>query len=383
MNPLAYSIFDLISQFIRYSFNSQLQIAYTNMVNIVVYIVVGVETIYILHYGYLIAFQKSTDDVPEPSVRDLIYHAVVVMIVLAFIKRDSGALDTIMAFRQMIIDAITGNNEKGGQQVAVNLREIDLSYILHSFFQPTMIEDPPDSNQTALILSIVAENSPQIISGVLLLMNEITVTIGMALFPLALYCNLYNKTSDFFGHWFDIMLGATIQISIIALLTGIVAKITPVFLAALTIFSIASKYVPSGYSFMPELQRTLIECGFGMLMTMMLAWLPAQAATFSGKLINAGTTKGNLGNVLTKSAYEADRNAFNKDMEYFREKLKRSNNVSDNPVPSRSVSISSGASNSSRSSSSGSLASYGVSRSSSISSGERLRNDLRARLDKL
>jgi type IV secretory pathway VirB6-like protein len=150
-------------------------------------------------------------------------------------------------------------------------------------------------------------------------MNEITISVGMALFPLALYATIYKLTDSFFGTWFETMLAATVQMAVLVVLSNIVSVVTGIFLTAIVAVSSVADYAPVGGGvIIPHLQRSIIEAGFGMLMTMMFAWLPAQAATFSGKLINAGTTKGNLGGVMTKTEYEPDVDAFNRNTDRFR-----------------------------------------------------------------
>ncbi|MEN9912512.1 MAG: hypothetical protein RI956_956, partial [Pseudomonadota bacterium] len=365
MDTLAYTIFTFVSAGIRYVVNKQMTIAYQNLVNVVTSIALVIEILFITHYGYLIAFQKSTDSTPSPSVRDLIRHAVIVLMILAFIKIDSLAFDTVMAFRQMVIGSMSDDYvTKAGQQVANNLSAIDIAYGAHNLLQTTVVEDSPDFQQTSMVLSIIAEASPQIVAGILLLMNEITISVGMALFPLALYATIYKITDSFFGTWFETMLAATIQMAILVVLSNIVAKVTVLFLLAIAAITKAADFAPVGGGVViPHLQRSIIEAGFGMLMTMMFAWLPAQAATFSGKLINAGTTKGNLGGVMTKTEYEPDVDAANRNTDRFRRSSvsePESGPTIKIPTPRQSPQSS----------------------QSSQSSGERSRNEMRARLDR-
>ncbi len=370
MDSLAYSIFSLISAYVRAIVNKQMTIAYQNLVDVITSIALLIETLYIMHYGYLIAFQKSTDSTPSPSVRDLIRHAVIVIIILAFIKIDSLAFDALMALRQMVVGSITSDYvTTAGGQVALKLFAIDLAYGANNLLQTTVVEDAPDFQQTSMVLSIIAEASPQIVAGILLLMNEITISVGMALFPLALYATIYKITDSFFGTWFDTMLAATVQIAILVVLTSIVAQITPLFLGAIVSVNYLADHGPVGGGIIiPHLQRSIIEAGFGMLMTMMFAWLPAQAASFSGKLINSGTTKGNLGGVMTKTEYEPSSDPFNR----IPDKPSRSSSSAQEPTPTIRIPA---PQPSSRSSSS---------QSSSQSSGsERARNEMRERVNKI
>jgi TrbL/VirB6 plasmid conjugal transfer protein len=373
MDTFAYTLFTLVSAGIRYAVNQQMTIAYQNLVDVISSIALVIETLFIMHYGYLIAFQKSTDSVPSPSVRDLLRHAVVVFMILAFIRIDSLAFDTLMALRQMVIGSITGDyDSKAGQQVANSLSAIDGAYGAHNVLQKSVlripsypvsqlmaVEDSPDAQQTSAVLSIIAEASPQIVAGILLLMNEITISVGMALFPLALYATIYKLTNSFFGTWFETMLAATVQMAILVVLSRIVAGLTVPFLAAIVTITRSADFAPVGGGVViPHLQRSIIEAGFGMLMTMMFAWLPAQAATFSGKLINAGTTKGNLGGVMTKTEYEPDVDASNRNADRF----KRSGSSTQESGPTIRIP---------------------EPRVSSQSSGERSRNEMRARLDRI
>jgi TrbL/VirB6 plasmid conjugal transfer protein len=301
MDSLAYPIFSIVSAVILDGFDSAMNKAYANFVTSITTLALVVELAYVTHYGYLIAFQKSSDAVPVPNLRELAYHAVTVIMVLGILKVDTMALDAIMGLRQMIIGGLTGEFDiPGGQQAAKGMFSMDLAYSVSNIATSTsMTEDAPGLKANTMALSIIADNSPQITAGVMLLLNEITTRTGMALFPLALYTLLYRVTSGFFSSWLEMMLGSAVQMGVLAVVTVLVADATKNFLLALNAVTLITRFFPLGQYFVSELQQSVMEAGFGLLMSMMLSWVPAQASTFSGKFINGSSTKGSLGTEVT------------------------------------------------------------------------------------
>jgi hypothetical protein len=307
MDSLAYPIFLLISNFVLHGFKEAMDSAYLNFVHAISLIALAVEVTYVTHYGYLIAFQKSTDAVPEPNLRELAYHAVIVILILWMLNKSSLALDALMGLRQMIIGSFTGDYDaSGGAQVSRQLGFIDTAYAFSNVINSTNItEDLPDIKSNAVGLAIIAENSPQISGGIMLLINEITVRTGMALFPIALYTTLYRVTSGFFSSWFDLMFSSTIQMGVLVLMLSMVFKATVAFLALLASVTLATRFLPIGGYYVSELQLSVIESGFGFLMSLLIVWVPAQASTFSGRLLNgAASAKGHLGSNVTLRDFE-------------------------------------------------------------------------------
>ncbi len=341
MDSFAYPIFQLISTLILSGYSAVVDPAIAKFGTSIMIIALGIETMYIAHYGYIIILQKSTEAVPNPSLRDLLYHVIIVIIVLHYVKTDvDSALGLVKALRRMIIDGLTGAmqtspgewstgnlinpNSSGdltllglppisvltttipGRKIAIELGLMNAAFAASNLLTmaPVMKDVSAPLQTTAFIMALISDVSPQITAGIIFLINELMIKTGLALFPLALYCMLYKVTREFFHSWLNMMFAASIQMAVLIVTITICTKVTISFLAILATLSaggIASHYMSStvGSYVISELQESVIQAGFGITLTALIAWVPANSANFAGTLLTAGTTKSGVGMAMS------------------------------------------------------------------------------------
>jgi hypothetical protein len=315
MDTLAYPIFSLISAYVMYGYKEVMDGAGERLSHALILIALGVETLYIAHYGLLIMLQKSTEEVPNPSLRDLLYHCVNVVVVLFFLNSGIQITDFVLALRAMVIEGFTGKPDPGGEQVANSLVAMDVLFGISNMVNSVDMKDVSGPlKNTAISLAIVAEVAPQLVGGIMLLMNELIVRTGIALFPLAFYSLLYKNTMDFFSTWFKMMFAASFQMGILVVTISICVKVTAGFLLTLTGFLAAEKLTSGvGGYIVSELQESVIQAGFGITLTALMAWVPSNAAMFAGTMVNAGVTKSGIGMPVTAKEVSARKDISKKD----------------------------------------------------------------------
>jgi hypothetical protein len=301
MDSLAYPIFQLVSSYIRNEYYDAMEIAYNNFKDYVGIIALAVESVYIIYYGFMVILEKATDSVPVPNFREFMYHCFTVLLILAIIRNNYMPLDFLLGLREMVITGLTSSVTAGGAQAENGLQFMDLAFSASNLVNSAFMEGAPDVKATAITLAIVAEVSPQITGGVMLLTNEIITSTGTALLPIVLYAFIYKSTSSIFNTWFNIMFASSIQTGVLAVAIPIAANVTGIFVGALSALVIATNLTSGAAGFyFSELQQSVIQAGFGITLTLLIVWLPSNAANFAGSIINAGMTKSQVGTPVSQ-----------------------------------------------------------------------------------
>jgi TrbL/VirB6 plasmid conjugal transfer protein len=298
MDSLAYPIFSLVSGLVRYSFNEIMDAAYLRFVASVAIIAIGIETLQFIYFGYLIMFGHTVNvAMGRPTFQKLMYRAGLVAFMMHIIKTDQTPLDLLLAFRALLLEGLTGDIKPAGEQAAFGLMLMDEAFASTNIVNSiTQTADTSAINTTAINLSLMAQVAPQISAGVMLLMNEMLVRVGMALCPLMVYAALYECTRNMFIQWFQYMLGFTIQMGALALVTVLAAGVTGVFNTLFNGAVLANhQSAVIGSYYISHLQQSVMQAGLGVTLLCILIWFPSNAGCFGGTVLYAKTTKSGLG----------------------------------------------------------------------------------------
>jgi hypothetical protein len=298
MDSLAYPIFSLVSGLVRYSFNEVMDAAYLRFVSSVAVIAVGVETLNMIYFGYLIMFGHTVSvNMGRPTLQKFMYRAGFMAFMLHIIKTDQTPLDLLLAFRSVLLEGLTGDFKPAGEQAAFGLSLMDAAFSSTNIANATIqIEDKSSLKTIAINLSLFAQVAPQISAGVMLLLNEMLVRVGMALCPLMVYAALYDCTRNMFIKWFQYMLGLTIQMGVLALVTMLAAGVTAAFAVmfnAMVLTNHQSALIGSYY--ISHLQQSVMQAGLSVTLMVLLIWFPSNAGCFGGTVLYGKTTRSGLG----------------------------------------------------------------------------------------
>jgi hypothetical protein len=214
MDPLAFPIFTLIFKLVVTQFDTLMSSVNGEFVRSISLIALVIETVYITHYGFLIAFELRTEGSDEANLTELLYHMIIVIVVLGLLNAPAGVtpLDAFMALRRLLmlglIGDASGSVEPIGEQVHTALGALDTALsvgimfdtVLRAANSTSVMLDTPQLKSTVVTLALVSDISPQISAGILLLLNELMVRLGIALFPLVFYGILYDVSRGFFLH---------------------------------------------------------------------------------------------------------------------------------------------------------------------------------------
>jgi Papain-like cysteine protease AvrRpt2 len=316
MDPLAFPIFTLIFKLVVTQFDGLMSSVNGEFVRSISLIALAIETVYITHYGFLIAFELRTENSDEANLTELLYHVVVVIVVLGLLNAPAGVtpLDAFMALRRLLMLGLIGEASGSlapiGEQVHTALGDLDSAFsvgstldtVLRAANSTSVMLDTPQLKSTAVTLALVSDISPQISAGILLLLNELMVRLGIALFPLVFYGILYDVSRGFFYTWLEVMFSASIQLSVSLVLIKAAVIVTTAFVTIFTGLSGAGLLAGSasvGGAVISELQASVIQAGFGLTLSALLFWVPTNMASFAGKIINDSVLKQSLGTPVT------------------------------------------------------------------------------------
>ncbi len=299
MDSFAFPIFTFVSSFIRHEFNQVMDEAYLRFVHSISLITASIEIVFLIRYAYLIAFEKNTSvETRTPNLRELIYHLCIFMFMIATIEVGKLPLEVLMSFRELLTSGLTGDSDPAGKQAAQGLFLMDVAFSSLNVVSSVAVSNDnwSEQKQTAVMLSLAAQVSPQIMGSVMLLVNEMLVRIGMALCPLMLYFWFYDGTRDIAKRWVQLMLGFSLQMAAMAIAVTLSAAVAGTFVVAFAAFVLASHLAPMGTAYyISELQESVINASLGFILTMLLLWFPHNASVFSGDALYSGTTSFRLG----------------------------------------------------------------------------------------
>lgn len=305
MDPLAYPIFKFVSSLVRQDFNQIMNQGTTILAGHVLILAAAFEVIFLIYFGFLIAFGKATDSIKSPNLNSLLYHMFTFIFMIGMLREINTILNFILSFRDMLVSGLLVGAEGTPGTLAGDRSQSQLDLMAAAFVALNVAQaftTPNDLStslsQTSVMLSLGADVAPQIMGGIVLLLNDMLVRIGMSISPLMIYLAFHNATRSRFKAWLERMFGLSLQGAVLALTLQLAVKVTLAFGGAFTIFlGTARSIQPSSifYYYVSELQISVIRAAFGFVLTTLIVWFPANAGSFCGRSLYAVTTRVNLG----------------------------------------------------------------------------------------
>jgi type IV secretory pathway VirB6-like protein len=305
MDALAYPIFKFVSSLVRQDFNNIMNAATTTLASNVLILAAAFETVFLIYFGFLIAFGKATDGIKAPNINSLLYHMFTFIFMIGMLREINTILGFILSFRDMLVSGLMYGTGVPPGTFAGNRSESQLDAMAVSFAALNAAQaftTPNDlSNslsQTSVMLSLGADVAPQIMGGIVLLLNDMLVRIGMSISPLMIYLAFHNSTRNRFKAWLERMFGLALQGAVLALTLQLAASVTSAFSLVFGSFLTASavaNLIGFKAPIINDFQISVIRAGFGFVLTALIVWFPANAGSFCGRSLYAVTTRVNLG----------------------------------------------------------------------------------------
>ena len=157
----------------------------------------------------------------------------------------------------------------------------------------------------------VAQGTPAVVAGALLLLNEIALSLAILTAPAFILCLLYDPTKQYFQGWLKFFLGSLLTMAVLSVMVTIGLKVMLVYatkvLGEYGVEAMMAKSANSTESRPGIAQITIMQGGLGLMMSTLMITAPLLVGNLIGSSLgfNAyspfgnGDAKGKDGTPLT------------------------------------------------------------------------------------
>jgi type IV secretion system protein VirB6 len=275
MDALGYPLFLLMSKYVGNAFEAAMNNAYVNSAALIAAIGSGVMAVWVSLYGIRMAYGAQGH-----NMSDFIWRAgkatVIFALIAAGTTENLAIQNLVTNLRDDLVQSITDSNTNYRTQVGTGLSNLDTLQSISSLIDNSNGQDETSALNTVMV--IVGQGSPAIVGGVMLLLNEMAVRIGIAVGPLMLFALLFDSTKDLFSAWIRILMASVVSMAILAVVVGHAANLMLVFVAVMGTAKLADA---SGLVF-TDLQVATSQAGFGLMLSALIYTVPTMAARYFG-----------------------------------------------------------------------------------------------------
>jgi|GEM_PF-4881819 type IV secretion system protein VirB6 len=276
MDVLGYPIFLLMSAYVGQAFEGAMNNAYINSVALVASVGSVIMAIWVSFYGIRMAYGTQ-----GYSMSDFLWRAgkatLIFAIIAASTTENLSIQNMITGLRDDLVQVITNSHSSYKSQINTDLTTINLLQSAPALF---LNEDNSQDQKSTLniVLTMVGQGSPAIIGGIMLLLNELAVRIGIAVGPLMLFSLLFEGYKDLFSAWVRLLAASIISMALLAVVVGHAAVLMGIFVAVLS----AAKALDVNGTIFTELQVAAANAGFGLILSVLIYSVPNMAARYFG-----------------------------------------------------------------------------------------------------
>lgn len=275
MDALGYPIYLLISSYIGNAFEAAMNNAYINSAALVASIGSVIMTIWVSFYGIRMAYGTQ-----GYSMSDFLWRAgkatLIFAIVAAATTENLAIQNMVTGLRDDLVQVITNSNQSYDSQIKTDLALLHTAQSAIDLFSGDNTQDK--KSDLNIILVMIGQGTPAIIGGIMLLLNELAVRIGIAVGPLMLFSLLFEGYKDLFSAWVRLLAASIISMAILAVVVGHAAVLMGLFVGILA----AAKGLDSNGLVFTNLQLAAANSGFGLILTALIYQCPTMASRYFG-----------------------------------------------------------------------------------------------------
>ena len=152
-----------------------------------------------------------------------------------------------------------------------------------------------------IMASGVAQGTPAVVAGALLLLNEIALSLAILTAPAFILCLLYDPTKQYFQGWLKFFLGSLLTMAVLSVMVTIGLKVMLVYAAKVLgeygVEAMMAKSANSTESRPGIAQITIMQGGLGLMMSTLMITAPLLVGNLIGSSLgfNAYSPFGNGG----------------------------------------------------------------------------------------
>jgi type IV secretion system protein VirB6 len=186
--------------------------------------------------------------------------------------------------RDEIAQVVTGSSENVYHRVDNMLSDMNLAITLLDNIDTSSDPAVTESKQRAITLALVGQATPPIMGGLLSLLNEIAVSIGIIFGPIFILGLMFEQTAPMFFAWLKYMVTAMFSMAILSVMVQLCLEVSLYYIIAL---GAATVLGAGGTGTIPQLQSSLIQAGLGMILTTLMLTVPGMVGNFFGTSLSA------------------------------------------------------------------------------------------------
>ena len=182
-------------------------------------------TIWVMYQG----FQIITGANKNPIVPLFLQTGKMVLILslVSLIAAKSPAIvDTVADFKELVSQAVAD----GADITTLIDLNLGISALLNSITEAMKgVDAGKDPNVITTTVGLLGQSGPAMLTGVLLMLAELSITFAIMLSPLFIFFLLFQQTSALFWSWAKFTLGALFSLATLTLIGALALKATAVY----------------------------------------------------------------------------------------------------------------------------------------------------------
>jgi len=257
-------------------------------------------TVWLMFEGYRILNGQSREPLNMFLWRGA--KMVVIITVASWIMNNpTGLRDWISEHIKNPIASVIVGGEYASPEAMVDSSLLLMHLIMGAFgsLQAATSNNNDGALANFIMASGVAQGTPAVVAGALLLLNEIALSLAILTAPAFILCLLYDPTKQYFQGWLKFFLGSLLTMAVLSVMVTIGLKVMLVYATkVLGEYGVGVAVAGSASQDRPGIaQITIMQGGLGLMMSTLMITAPLLVGNLIGSSLgfNAYSPFGNGG----------------------------------------------------------------------------------------
>ena len=242
-------------------------------------------TVWLMFEGYRILNGQSREPLNMFLWRGA--KMVVIITVASWIMNNpTGLRDWISEHIKNPIASVIVGGEYASPEAMVDSSLLLMHLIMGAFgsLQAATSNDNGSAFSNFIMASGVAQGTPAVVAGALLLLNEIALSLAILTAPAFILCLLYDPTKQYFQGWLKFFLGSLLTMAVLSVMVTIGLKVMLVYATkVLGEYGVGVAVAGSASQDRPGIaQITIMQGGLGLMMSTLMITAPLLVGNLIG-----------------------------------------------------------------------------------------------------
>ena len=241
-------------------------------------------TVWLMFEGYRILNGQSREPLNMFLWRGA--KMVVIITVASWIMNNpTGLRDWISEHIKNPIASVIVGGEYASPEAMVDSSLLLMHLIMGAFgsLQAATSNNNDGALANFIMASGVAQGTPAVVAGALLLLNEIALSLAILTAPAFILCLLYDPTKQYFQGWLKFFLGSLLTMAVLSVMVTIGLKVMLVYAAkVLGEYGVSAMTTNSTESRPGIAQITIMQGGLGLMMSTLMITAPLLVGNLIG-----------------------------------------------------------------------------------------------------